>query len=198
MTTQELLGKCRKDEKAIDELILKYKNLVKSIVRKYFLVGADMDDLMQEGMIGLYKAILSFDSNANYKFESYAKVCISRQVYNAIKQANSKKNQALNTSLYLGGQGEIGEDSDDDDENMIVVALEKENPESIALKKEQQIKFYESIDMLLDHTEREVLQMYLNGDSYMDIAKKLRRTTKNFVRLLTFFLVPFSFFLLVI
>lgn len=186
MITQELLERCRnKDEKAIDELILKYKNLVKSIVRKYFLVGADMDDLMQEGMIGLYKAILSFDNSTNYKFEAYAKICISRQVYNAIKQANSKKNLALNTSVYLGGQGELGEDGDDDEDNMIVVALEKENPESIALKKEQLNKFYDSIDKLLDYTEKQVLQMYLNGDSYVDIAKKLNRTTKNIDNILT-------------
>lgn len=181
------MEKCReKDEKAIDTLILKYKNLVKSIVRKYFLVGADMDDLMQEGMMGLYKAILSFDDSANYKFESYAKLCISRQVYNAIKQANSKRNQALNTSVFLGGQGELGEECiDDDEDNMIVVALEEENPESIAIKKEQLKNFYESIDRLLDRKEHEILQMYLNGDSYVDMANKLNITTKNVDNILT-------------
>lgn len=187
MTNEELITRSKSgDEQAIADLIMKYKDLVKSIVRKYFLVGADMDDLMQEGMIGLYKAIMSYDFNCKAQFPTYAKVCISRQVYNAMRLANSQKNQALNTSLLFGGQGEIDmPDSDEDEDNIIVVALEEDSPETIALKKERLQTFYNSIDKVLNGTEYEILQMYLDGKSYGEMAKKLELTTKNIDNALT-------------
>ena len=134
------------DDIAIEQLLLQYKGLVKSIVRKYFLIGSDMDDLMQEGMMGLYKAILSFSYDGGAKFETYARLCISRQVYNAIKQANNTKNQVLNSCLMFGGQGELDINSDnDDDDNALVVALDPDNPESVALKKERLQIFVRSV-----------------------------------------------------
>ena len=184
-TTLELLELSRQgNEQAISDLILQNKNLVKSIVRKYFLVGSDMDDLMQEGMVGLYRAILSYNESAGVKFETFARVCISRQVYNAIKQANNQKNQPLNSSIKIGGQGELDNDSDDD-ENTIVLALETENPESIAIKKERLQKFYDSINTLLNDKDYQILQFYLDGLSYNDIAKKMNLSTKNVDNALT-------------
>ena len=184
-TTAELLALSRKgDEQAIGDLILRNKSLVKSIVRKYFLIGSDMDDLMQEGMVGLYKAILSYRDDMGAKFESYAKVCISRQVFNAIKQANNQRNQALNNSIMIGGQGELDNDGDDED-NTIVLALETENPESIAIKKERLQKFYDSINTLLNDKDYKILQMYLDGLSYNEIAQNLKLSTKNVDNALT-------------
>lgn len=181
ITNEELIRRSKAgDEQAMSDLILKHKDLVKSIVRKYFLVGADMDDLMQEGMIGLYKAILSYDENSKAKFLTFAKLCISRQVYNAIKINNSQKNQPLNSSLLFGGQGEIEMlDGDDEDDSMIVVALDENSPEAVALKKERLQTFYNSIDKLLDDNEYATLQMYLDGKSYSEIAQKTNKTTKN-------------------
>jgi len=184
-STAELLELSKKgNEQAISDLILQHKNLVKSIVRKYFLVGSDMDDLMQEGMVGLYRAILSYKADAGVKFATFARVCISRQVFNAIKQANNQKNHALNNSIMIGGQGELESDGDDE-ENTIVLALETENPESIAIKKERLQKFYDSINNLLDDKDYQILQMYLDGQSYLEIAKKLNLSTKNVDNALT-------------
>ena len=123
------------DEQAQETIFNSYKQLVSYVERHYFLIVGDQDDLIQEGMIGLYKAISSYDANKNTNFSAYAKTLIERQVINAIKSDSALKHHVLNQSFALNNQGFIK--YDEDEECAFLVPSNKETPENIVLSSEE-------------------------------------------------------------
>lgn len=175
-TVEELLKKYRDgDEWALEELFKQFKPIINRTVRKFFLVGGELEDLMQEGMIGLYRAIISFDFASDAKFLTYSRVCIERNVINAIKSASSKKNLPLNAFMSLSDH----KDDDDDDDVSQFIAYDEQNPESILLNKEKYSKLFELATQNLSNFEINVLKLYLDGLSYGEIAEKLDKSTKS-------------------
>ena len=164
------------DQSALEALLVRNKALVSQGVRKYFLIGSEMDDLVQEGMIGLYKAILSFDKKKNASFDTFAKVCINHQLQNAIKKSLAKKNQPLNTAVPMNIRGH---DDEDGDEMYIPIVWTEENPESIVIDRERKLKLKSEIDKNLSEFEKNVLELYLDGKSYAEIGSSLGKTAKS-------------------
>lgn len=165
------------DEQAQETIFNSYKQLVSYVARHYFLIGGDQDDLIQEGMIGLYKAISSYDANKNANFSAYAKTLIERQVINAIKSDSALKHHVLNQSFALNNQGFIK--YDEDEECAFLVPSNKETPENIVLSSEETKDIATKIVKVLSEYELKVLKLYLKGLSYNDIAVKIGATPKS-------------------
>lgn len=163
---------------AMDFLMDKYKNLVRSKAKTLFLVGADKEDLIQEGMIGLYKAIRDFRSDKEASFRSFAELCINRQMYTAIKSSNTKKNQPLNN--YVSFDAIVKTDGADGPvEDMLGVEAEKiSNPEQMVIDKESASVLEYTLVGRLSKMEREVLFYYLRDYNYNQIAEALSKEPK--------------------
>lgn len=155
------------NEENIENLLVKYKPLVIKIARQYFLMGGDIDDLVQEGMIGLFKAIKSFDEQKNASFKTFATLCIKRQIQTAVKKSNALKNNVFN-DLF-----------DDKILEMIDQPSTKENPEEQAISKQKYQYINNEIKFKLSEFEKHVLREYLSGKSYEDISKMLNVTKKS-------------------
>lgn len=171
-----LIRKAQKgDEQAIDELYTKYKHYVASICHKYYLIGGDEDDLMQEGMLGFFKAINTFDFE-NHEFLPYAKTLIHNQIVNAIKRANSGKAGFLNESIQLNNQGEIVVE-----EKNKVFGLPNSTftPEQEVLSSENHEFVLKFARENLSEFENDVLMFYLQGFDYKDIMQKLNTNYKS-------------------
>lgn len=166
------------DSEAMDFLMNKYKNLVRSRARTLFLVGADKEDLIQEGMIGLYKAIRDFDSERNVSFQSFAELCINRQMYSAIKGSNTKKNQPLNNYISIDSmEGTDGQESPM--EQLLGINFEKnKNPEQLVLDKEAADVLSYTLVGHLSELEKQVLQFYMKDMNYSQIAAALGKEPK--------------------
>lgn len=165
------------EENALEYLLVKYKDLVNSKVNKYFIIGAEKEDIVQEGMIGLYKAIKSFDNEKQNSFKSFANLCIERQLITAIKTSTRQKHMALNSYLSLN----MSAYEDDEDTSLMEVfnSNTAEDPLDTITKKEY-YKFVESkIDKTLSDFEKQVLQRFAAGDSYVKIAEKLDAPVKS-------------------
>lgn len=159
------------------ELILKsFKPKVNAICREYFLVGSDFDDILQEGMIGLYKAIQTYDETKNDNFARFASLCIHRQILSAIKVANSKKNIPLNEYYSISTDGEIESDSE---KPQIVLVTKDRVAEKISLAKEQNSNIIAKIKEILNEQQFKVLLLYLNGYSYNEIASIIDEKAKK-------------------
>lgn len=130
-----------------------------------FLIGGDTDDLIQEGMIGLFKAVRDYQSDRESSFQSFANICIDRQIYTAIKSSNRQKHQPLNTYVSLS-DGEA-------EENFRDSCVEHDNPESILIDRENVAALENEMKKSLSPLENRVLQLYLDGNGYMDIAQIL-------------------------
>lgn len=163
------------DDFAFEQLLKQYKNLVNSISRRYFLVGGDVDDLLQEGMIGLFKAVKTYNPNKNSSFASFANTVVERQIINAIKKANSQKNLPLSDYVALNHQGGI------EGEEGSVYYLENvsANPEIKILKDDDVKQMLKTIYNLLSNFERKILEEYLKGYSYTQIAQNLHKSPKS-------------------
>lgn len=166
------------DEKAQEQLFNNYKQLVSFVARHYFLVGGDQDDLIQEGMIGLYKAINTYDATKNVSFGGYAKTLIERQVINAIKSDCALKNSILNQSITLNNQGFVTYD-DDDENSIFTIPSTKDSPENLVLSNEGTKDIAKEIIKVLSEYELKVLKLYLKGLNYNDIANKISTTPKS-------------------
>lgn len=157
------------DDEAMNTLLERYKNIVNKIARSYFLIGGDMEDLMQEGMIGLYKAIRGYASDKNASFKTFSIVCIKHQIQSAIKKASSEKNKILSTAMPIWEQG----DADDDYENKIEIILPSTMPSPadkvIASENMQELKA--KIKKSLSSMEVKILALYLKGYNYSEISK---------------------------
>lgn len=167
MNEKELLIKAKTEEFAVEELLNKYKTLVLTIARHYFIIGGDIDDLTQEGMIGLYKAIQSYNGDKNSGFRSFAAMCIKRQILSAVKKANTKKNQMF---AYL---------FDDSQLVFLDTPSNRENPERNFIAQENYNILNNAIKSKLSKKELQVLKEYLAGESYDKIAQKLKTDKKS-------------------
>lgn len=167
-----------KDNDAIDYLLEKYKNLVRKKANTLFLIGGDKDDLIQEGMIGLYKAIRDFDLSANTSFYSFADLCIARQMYTAIKLSNRKKNIPLNDYISFNSPA-FGEDGNENISLLDLFLTNNQNPEDLVIDKESTSMIEYELERRLSLMEQKVLNLYLGGKNYQEIAKELEREPKS-------------------
>ena len=174
----ELINK--KDTDALDFLICKYKDLVNSKVNKYFIIGAEKEDIVQEGLIGLYKAIKDYKPDKQNSFKSFANLCIERQLITAIKSSNRQKHMPLNSYLSLNMTAFENEDGNND--TQIVDVLENtviEDPLDTITKKEYFSSVENVIDSSLSDFEKKVLNRYVQGESYVKIAERLYAPVKS-------------------
>jgi len=166
------------DSEAMDYLMNKYKNLVRGRARTLFLVGADKEDLIQEGMIGLYKAIRDYDALKNVSFRNFAELCISRQMYSAIKGSNTQKNQPLNNYISIDSM-EVSEDRENPMEQLLGINFEKnKNPEQLVLDKEAASVLEYTLVGHLSEMEKQVLHFYMKDMNYSQIAAALGKEPK--------------------
>ena len=164
------------DAQATEFLLLKYKNFVRSKARAYFLVGADKEDLMQEGMIGLYKAVRDFKPEKNVHFCAFAELCVTRQIITAIKAATREKHKPLNSYVSLSKPV-----YDEESDRMLVDVIESrriQNPEEIMMDNEEFVRLEAKMDEILSKFEKQVLELFLQGRPYAAIAQALDRDTK--------------------
>ena len=188
ITDEEIAGRFRLgDNNAMDFLMEKYKFLVRGKAKALFLIGGDRDDLIQEGMIGLYKAIRDYDEDKQNSFFSFADLCISRQIYSAIKASNRKKNIPLNTyiSLYTPAYEEDGER--DGKENLVDIIHQKNpsNPEELIIDKENTSMIEYELVRRLSDLEKQVLSLYMQDLKYVQIAEVLGKEPKTIDNALT-------------
>lgn len=165
------------DKDAMDYLIHKYKNLVRSKARAYFLIGADREDVVQEGMIGLYKAIRDYQQDKSMAFKTFAELCVTRQMITAVKNANRQKHIPLNSYISLNRKS-FDEDSD---KTYIELVSEESSsdPEQLLIKKEEFNGIENKMGEILSSFEWDVLSLYLNGKSYVEIAKQVKKPIKS-------------------
>ncbi len=175
------------DQSAMDYLLEKYKYLVRNKAKALYLIGGDKDDLIQEGMIGLYKAIRDFDVEKQNSFFNFADLCISRQIYSAIKASNRKKNIPLNTyiSIYSPVYGESGDN--EEKEALVDIMYQKNvsNPEELVIDKENTSMIEYELVRRLSDLERQVLSLYMQDLKYVQIAEVLGKEPKTIDNALT-------------
>lgn len=162
---------------ALDFLITKYRLLVRAKARSYFLIGADKEDIMQEGMIGLYKAIRDFKGDKLSSFRAFAELCITRQIITAIKTATRQKHIPLNSYVSLD-KPIFDEESDRTLMDMLTGAI-MDDPEELMIHREEFGYLEEKIGEILSELELQVLALYLDGQSYHEISAELNRHVKS-------------------
>ncbi|WP_042278192.1 RNA polymerase sporulation sigma factor SigH [[Clostridium] dakarense] len=174
----DLVLKASKGDKiALEYIIKKYKNFVKAKAKSYFLIGADKEDIIQEGMIGLYKAVRDFDGNKTNSFKCFAEICITRQIITAIKTATRQKHIPLNS--YVSLNKPIYDEESERTLLDIIATSMVTDPEELIISKEELKRIESKINELLSELEQEVLELYLNGKSYQYIADRLERDVKS-------------------
>ncbi len=160
----------------MESLIRMFKPKVIAISREYFLIGADVDDLIQEGMIGLYKAIMIYDESKNHNFGAFASLCIHRQMQNAVKLANRQKNLPLNGYLPINYFGGV---NDEQTKSNIVIVDDNSDFEKEYIDKELNAILISKVKDILTESQFELLKMFLNGLSYSTIAERLDISVKQ-------------------
>lgn len=165
------------DGEALEYLINKYKNFVRAKARSYFLIGADREDIIQEGMIGLYKAIRDFRCDKLSSFRAFAELCITRQIITAIKTATRQKHIPLNSYISLN---KPIYDEDSDRTLLDVISGSKiSDPEELIISREEFVDIEEKMGEILSSLEWKVLRSYLDGKSYQEMAYDLNRHVKS-------------------
>ena len=180
-TDEDVIRFCHQgEESATDYLLEKYKPLVRKKARTLYLIGGDNDDLIQEGMIALYKAIRAYDPKRETSFASYATICIEHQLYNVIKGANRLKNSPLNTyiSLYAPMSGDVDSNSRETLADTLQPS-ELINPEDIVIDKENVTDIESAIEKQLSKFEQQVVSLYIDGCHYQQIAAVLGKSPKS-------------------
>lgn len=167
------------DEKIIDYLIEKYKDLVRKKAGSMFILGADRDDLLQEGMIGLYKAVRDYDPGRDASFYTFADLCVARQIYKAVEAGNRKKHAPLNTyiSIYVDENDKF--ESPKDALNEAILSVPDKGPEEEIIDKEEAQLLEKKIFDALSDFERQVLNLKVTGMDYTEIARVLGRDEKS-------------------
>lgn len=180
-TDDELVLRARAgDEASLEHLLLRYKNFARVKARNYFLIGADKDDLVQEGMIGLYKAIRDFRPDKQSSFRAFAELCIQRQIITAIKTSTRQKHIPLNS--YVSLTRPIPQDGGEEPDRVLVDVLTQDrssDPVEMVISREEVENMQTSFREILSDLEAHVLHLYLEGKSYQDIAKGLKRRVKS-------------------
>lgn len=173
------------DENSINEIFCKYKPLVTIISRKFFLLNAEQNDLIQEGMIGLFKAYRSYNFSSPATFKTYASLCIKRQMQTALEKNNRQKNRPLNAYLSINNQGKIllsstTESSNSfDDENGFYLEEGSLSPEESVIFREKLTEIAGKINGTLSSYEKRVLKFFMSGMDYVEIATKLNKEPKS-------------------
>ncbi len=169
-----------KEDSAMEYLLEKYKPLVRQKTRKLFLIDGDKDDLIQEGMIGLFKAVRDYQAGKDAAFRTFADLCISRQLYSAIKKSNRLKNQPLNS--YISIYSDEFNDADELVGDRTVISSGSDNianPEAIVIDRESAVDMQNQMFDKLSKMEREVLKRYLDGMTYQEIAADMEKSPKS-------------------
>ena len=179
---EELMIQLRDGDTGIMDFIMnKYKNLVRSKAKSMYILGADSDDLIQEGMIGLFKAVRDFDSGRDASFFTFADLCISRQIYTAVQASRRQKHIPLNT--YISLYETPGENSGRSEEDTALVDIltlgSGQTPEELVIDRENVEQIERTIEKELSSFEKQVLDLYLTGMRYTQIAKVLGRDEKS-------------------
>ncbi|MFD6208423.1 MULTISPECIES: RNA polymerase sporulation sigma factor SigH [unclassified Peribacillus] len=165
------------DSEALDFLIQKYRNFVRAKARTYFLIGADKEDIVQEGMIGLYKAVRDFKGDKLSSFKAFAELCITRQIITAIKTATRQKHIPLNS--YVSLDKPIYDEESDRTLMDIISGTKVLDPEELIINKEEFDDIELKMAELLSDLERKVLALYLDGQTYQEISEELNRHVKS-------------------
>ena len=175
ISDEELINQIREnDPQALNEIIERYKSLIEIRVSNYFINGAEKDDLMQEGRIGLFKAIMNYDAEKDASFNTFANLCIERQLINAVKNSNRQKHMPLNNYVSLNGS-----DDDSSSENIDTVLNNSvEDPLDTITKEEYMNEINDTLDKNLSDFEKNVLDLLLKGYKYEEIVQKLDSNSK--------------------
>ena len=165
------------DSGALDFLIHKYRNFVRAKARTYFLIGADKEDIVQEGMIGLFKAIRDYKEDKLTSFKAFAELCITRQIITAIKTATRQKHIPLNS--YVSLDKPIYDEESDRTLMDVITGVKVMDPEELIINQEEFDYIELKMSELLSDLERKVLSLYLDGQSYQEISEELDRHVKS-------------------
>lgn len=169
-TDEELIEIMRTGDEYVEEYLLnKYKPLVRKKARAMYLIGGETDDLIQEGMLGLFKAVRDYRREKDASFVTFATLCIERQLYNAIQSSNRKKHTPLNSYISLS----------DEEFDMELRQFSGQNPEAIIIDQENTAGIQQKIRGSLSGFENQVLKMYLDGADYIGIAEELKKPSKS-------------------
>lgn len=180
MTDEQLICNLRAGEQEITDYIMdKYKFLVKKKAKEMYLLGGENDDLIQEGMIGLFKAVRDYDSKQGTSFASFADLCISRQMYSAIKASQRQKHMPLNSYISLYEQGEDTQEEKQQPLIETIQTMKDNNPEELFLNKEYLQMIEQELKKRLSDLENQVLHLHLLGIDYQTIAKLLDKSPKS-------------------
>ncbi|WP_281864915.1 RNA polymerase sporulation sigma factor SigH [Planomicrobium okeanokoites] len=178
MTDEELVSLVHDgNTEALDFLINKFRHFVRMKARSYFLIGADKEDIIQEGMIGLYKAIRDFRSDKLSSFRAFAELCIIRQIITAIKTATRQKHIPLNS--YVSLDKPIYDEESDRTLMDVLTDNGVDDPQQLMINNEEFMYMEEKMGEVLSELEREVLALYLDGQTYQEISEKLERHVKS-------------------
>ena len=170
ISDEELIARLQAGETSIEDYLMeKYKGLVRQKARAMFLIGGVTDDLILEGMIGLFKAVRDFQPNREASFATFARMCIDRQIYSAIQNSNRQKHQPLNSYVSLNQE----------DESSPIWELCVENPEAIIIDQENTLDLQKKISDYLSPMENKVLDLYLKGVGYVEIGRILGKSPKS-------------------
>ncbi|SDY24394.1 MULTISPECIES: RNA polymerase sporulation sigma factor SigH [Salimicrobium] len=165
------------NSEALNYLIQKYKGFVRAKARTYFLIGADREDIIQEGMIGLYKAIRDYQGDKLSSFRAFAELCITRQIITAIKAATRQKHIPLNS--YVSLDKPVFDEESDRTLLDVLMGSHAIDPEEMMIHRERFTDIEKRIEEVLSKLEKEVLALYLDGDSYQEISAKINRHVKS-------------------
>lgn len=181
LTDEQLIEKIKDgEEEACSFLLERYRDLVNMKVSRYFIVGAEKEDIFQEGMIGLFKAIKTFDETKQNSFKTFANMCVERQLITAIKSSNRQKHMPLNSSLSLNISAYDNSEDENSTELMETINNKTaEDPLETIMKKEYYKEMQNAITKHLSKFEKKVLERYIKGESYTVIAQKLDSPVKS-------------------
>ncbi|MBO5300662.1 MAG: RNA polymerase sporulation sigma factor SigH [Peptococcaceae bacterium] len=178
LTDEEIVSLAKDgDTVALEFLIGKYKNFVRSKARTYFLIGADREDIIQEGMIGLYKAIRDYRYDKQASFHSFAEICVTRQIITAIKTATRQKHMPLNS--YVSLNKPVYEEESERTLSDVITQGKAGNPEELFIDQEDFLDIESTMQRILSPLEQDVVNLYLEGKSYVEIAQQLGRHVKS-------------------
>ena len=181
VSDEELVAKARAgDEVSLEALLNRYRHYARAKARTYFLAGADREDIVQEGMIGLFKSVRDFDIEKNTAFRAFAELCITRQIITAIKTATRQKHMPLNSYVSLNKSASAGGGDETErslEESLVGDAID--DPAELVISSEEISNIKASMGRLLSELETEVLQLYIDGKSYQEIADMLGRHVKS-------------------
>lgn len=174
-TDEELIVKLRSGDAEIADYIMeKYKPLVRKKTNAMYLIGGETEDLIQEGMIGLFKAVRDYNEEKEASFFSFAELCINRQLYSALEASNRKKHIPLNTYISFSNQ-----ETDDGVDLEQFITDKSASPEELLIEQERKVEFAKRLEEKLSSMEEKVLYLYLEGNSYIQIAEIMEKTPKS-------------------